>query len=221
MDKCLRMCIKILYKIETMCIKHFCAILCFSVIMPFSSGDTDDPVSHQNNATMNDVLNYLEDLKTNMNEQFQTLKNGQQILDERIKSFEMFANQSCGTTDDNVRISNNDAGSILKAMEDSLQDIQNVSKLRHKEILSELKKYTEMIDGEEAVDGNSSCISKFKASAHFLNYLLLGTWSSTSTVFLSNDHSLYAPEPRMDVMLDFICMGRVCWEGSVKVSDVQ
>ena len=50
-----------------------------------------------------------------------------------------------------------------------------------------------------------------------LNYRVLGT--STAAIFLSNDHSLYAPTlymyiPRMNVMLDFICMGPVDLPGA-------
>ena len=45
-----------------------------------------------------------------------------------------------------------------------------------------------------------------------LNYRALGT--STATVFLSNHHSLCTYIPRMDVMLDFICMGPVDLPGA-------
>ena len=43
-----------------------------------------------------------------------------------------------------------------------------------------------------------------------LNYRVLGT--NTAVIFLSNDHYLY--EHRMNVMLDFICIGLVDMQGT-------
>ena len=135
-------------------------------------------MNYQNNATINDVLAYLADMKTNLDEQvldlkseFQSLKRGQQKLE----------NQSCGKQSQvfgNLHLSNTAENSVFKEIEDSLRDMQNVSEIRHKEMLSEFRRYTEVIEGEASVDDYTSCISKFTVS-HICN-----TWSGSTGNFL-------------------------------------
>ena len=144
-------------------VKRFCAILCLTLIVYSSSGDTNDQVNYQKNASINDVLAYLAILQTNMNEQFQTLNRGQQHTEKRIQNLERSVNQSCKQPSpgySNMYSPSSGTDSILGEIEDSLRDIQNVSEIRHEEMLSELRKYTEMINGESSMDDNSSCNSK-------------------------------------------------------------